>query len=73
MLFKALLFLGLCLLLTQAIDCDADNDCRPLNTCEDQECVHKDLVTIRGCEWAASLILILVAAGSKAVGIGSKA
>jgi hypothetical protein len=73
MQFKALLTLGLCLLLTQANECDKDADCRSLNTCEDEECVHKALVTIHGYEWAATIGLLIFTTVAKSVGLGSKA
>lgn len=70
---KALLTLGLCLLLTQAKECDEDADCRPLNTCEDEKCVHKALVPIHGYECIASLGLLIFNTVAKSVGLGSKA
>jgi hypothetical protein len=59
MLFNALLILTLYLHVTQAKTPIKMSDCRPLNTCKDETCGHTDLVTNRGCEWAASRLQVL--------------
>mmetsp|Transcript_34503 Transcript_34503/g.6216 ORF Transcript_34503/g.6216 Transcript_34503/m.6216 type:complete len:93 (-) Transcript_34503:1102-1380(-) len=53
--------------------CDSDSDCKYLNSCEDDECVHKDLYPPDAVEIVGVFVVIVIAALANAGGIGGGA
>ena len=54
----------------QVASCELDSECRVLNTCSNNECVHKELIPLESLDIVGGLVILVLAGLANAGGMG---
>mmetsp|Transcript_16479 Transcript_16479/g.23882 ORF Transcript_16479/g.23882 Transcript_16479/m.23882 type:complete len:301 (-) Transcript_16479:1287-2189(-) len=54
----------------QVASCESDSECRVLNTCSNNECVHKELIPLESLDIVGGLVILVLAGLANAGGMG---